>query len=282
MTAGATPRRVIQITVLLLPALAFLFAWFLAPLASFLQLAFESPKGPFHAFRVILESPVYVRVFINSLILATNVMLMCVVLAYPAAYLLSKLKGTLYYIGVYCVLFPLWISVLVRTYSWMLLLERNGPVNRFLQDLGVTDAPVQLMFNDTGVYIGMVHVLLPYALLPIYSSMSRIDGRLLQASDGLGASLLDTFFRVYLPLTMPGVLGGAFFVFLLSLGFFITPALLGGANALTIPMLIESLVNQRLEWSLAAAASILLLGAVIAILAVVARFVPMRAEALKS
>jgi putative spermidine/putrescine transport system permease protein len=211
--AGAASRRVVQIAVLLLPALVFLTAWFLVPLVSFLQLAFEHPQGALHPFRVILESPVYVRVFVNSLILATNVTVICVVLAYPAAYLLSRLKGTLYYVGVYCVLFPLWISVLVRTYSWMLLLERNGPVNRFLQELGVTDAPVQLMFNDTGVYIGMVHVLLPYALLPIYAAMSRIDGRLLQASDGLGASLLDTFFRVYLPLTMPGVLGGAFFVF---------------------------------------------------------------------
>jgi ABC-type spermidine/putrescine transport system permease subunit I len=122
--------------------------------------------------------------------------------------------------------------------------------------------------------IGMVHVLLPYAILPLYGAMSRIDPRLLMASDGLGAGLFDTFRRVYFPLCFPGLAGGAIFVFLLSLGFFITPALLGGISNVTLSMLIEHFVNERLVWSLAAAASFILLGLTLALLFLASRLVP--------
>jgi ABC-type spermidine/putrescine transport system permease subunit I len=121
----------------------------------------------------------------------------------------------------------------------------------------------------------MVHVMLPYAILPLYAAMSRIDRRLLLASDGLGAGLLDTFRFVYFPLSLPGLLGGATFVFLLSLGFFITPALLGGANAVTLSMLIASFVNERLAWDLASAASVVLLALTLVVLGICARFVPL-------
>ncbi len=156
----------------------------------------------------------------------------------------------------------------------MILLERNGPLNRFLVNIGITDKPLSLLFNDTGVMIGMVHVLLPYAILPLYGAMLRIDQRLLMASDGLGAGLMDTFRRVYFPLCLPGLMGGATFVFLLSLGFFITPALLGGSNAITLSMLIASFINDRLAWSLAAAGSLILLVVVLALLAATAKILP--------
>src|SRR5690606_9441349 len=122
------------------------------------------------------------------------------------------------------------------------------------------------------VYVGMIHVLLPYAVLPIYSAMLKVDHRLLQASEGLGASGLMTFVRIYLPLILPGILAGAAFVFLLALGFYITPALLGGLQNLTAAMLIDNFVNERLVWPLAAAASFILLFIVLAILAVMSRF----------
>jgi ABC-type spermidine/putrescine transport system permease subunit I len=121
----------------------------------------------------------------------------------------------------------------------------------------------------------LVHVLLPYAIMPLYAAMVRIDRRLLLASDGLGAGLIDTFRRVYFPLALPGLLGGATFVFLLSLGFFITPALLGGANAITLSMLIASFVTDRLAWSLAAAGSLVLLVVVLALLGLTARLLPL-------
>jgi ABC-type spermidine/putrescine transport system permease subunit I len=136
-----------------------------------------------------------------------------------------------------------------------------------------------LLFNHAGVLIGMVHVLLPYAVLPIYAALARIDPALLRASEGLGASRLTTFRRVLLPLSLRGVATAATFVFLLSLGFFITPALLGGAASMTLSMLIENLVNERLAWALAAAASVVLLGASLLVLAAASRAVPIRALA---
>jgi ABC-type spermidine/putrescine transport system permease subunit I len=157
----------------------------------------------------------------------------------------------------------------------MLLLERNGPINRFLMSLHLIDRPLALLFNNTGVVIGMVHVLLPYMILPLYSAMARVDRRLLLASDGLGAGLFDTFRRIYFPLCLPGLAGGAIFVFLLSLGFFITPSLLGGSNAINLSMLIASFVNDRLAWALAAAASMLLLAAVLIIIGIAARLLPL-------
>ena len=261
-----------QALALLAPLIVFLGASFIFPLAELFRLSLSSPEGTFYAYQEIAGSEVYRRVFINTLILAFNVAVISVVLSYPTAYMLTRLRGFLHAAAIWCLLFPLWISVLVRTFAWILLLERNGPVNQALVGVGLTDQPVAMLFNSTGVYIGMVHVLLPYALLPIYASMRNVDSRLLLASDGLGASPLQTFFRVYLPLTLPGVASGFLLVFLLALGFYITPAVLGGMKNLTIAMLIDLFVTERLVWSLAAAAAFWLLLIVLLLVAVASRF----------
>jgi putative spermidine/putrescine transport system permease protein len=271
-----TARRTLATWLLLLPVLVFLGGCFLAPLAQLLALSLSGKSGMLSAYVELAESEVFVAVFLGTLKLAMTVTVVCVLLAYPTAYLLSRLEGRWLTVALYCVLVPFWISVLVRTFSWMLLLERNGPVNTLLLATGIVRTPVKLLFNDFGVHLGMVHVLLAYAVLPIYAAMLKIDPRLLQASDGLGASAADTFRRIYLPLTLSGVAAGAVFVFLLSLGFYITPALLGGLHNLTVAMLIDNFVNERLVWPLAAAASFLLLAIILAILAVTARFIPLR------
>ena len=279
MTGRAGPAgnqsnaRALMTLGLLAPALLFLITWFLWPLMQLLMLSFSAPAGAFSAYVSLMESAVFRAVFVNTLQLALFVTVICTLLAYPAAWLLTRVQGFWFSLALYCVLVPFWISVLVRTFSWMLLLERNGPVNSFLTKIGATDQPLRLLFNDFGVYLGMVHVLLPYAILPVYAAMLKVDPRLLQASDGLGASGRATFFRVFLPLTLPGVWAGAAFVFLLALGFFITPALLGGPRNLTAAMLIDSFVNERLVWPMAAAASFILLFIVLAVLLVVSRFV---------
>jgi len=267
-------NRGVRAGLLVLPAALFLVLWFGFPLVRLFVLAFMSEEGPFSAFHTLLSSPVYRQVMLYTLILAVVVTAITMALAWPVSYVLTRVSGLAFVLVLYGVLFPFWISVLVRTFSWMLLLERNGPVNRLIVSLGLTDQPLALLFNHTGVVIGMVHVLLPYAVIPLYASMSRIDPRLVMASDGLGAGLLDTFFRVYLPLCVPGIAGGLTFVFLLSLGFFITPALLGGANAMTLSMLISAFVTDRLAWSLAAAGSIVLLALVLIVLALIARLLP--------
>ncbi|MDX6750389.1 ABC transporter permease [Geminicoccaceae bacterium 1502E] len=269
------PRRHLETAFLLSPALVVLAVLFVVPLARLFSLAFTDPAGPLATFAILAESSVYRQVMWNTFLVAIAVTGTCAVLAWPVAYVLSRLKGIWFGIALYGVLFPFWISVLVRTFSWMLLLERNGPLNRLLMSTGLTDAPLSLLFNDIGVMIGMVHVLMPYMILPLYGAMIRIDQRLLLASDGLGAGLVDTFRRIYFPLCLPGLAGGATFVFLLSLGFFITPALLGGANAITLSMLIASFVNDRLAWSLAAAGSLVLLAAVLLILGLTARLLPL-------
>lgn len=270
-----TSRYNLQTALLLGPALLVLAAVFMIPLGRLFTLAFTDPAGTWVPFQILLESSVYRLVLLNTLVVALAVTAICAILAWPVAYVLSRLKGVWFVIALYGVLFPFWISVLARTFAWMLLLERNGPLNRMLVGSGMTDGPVALLFNNTGVVIGMVHVLLPYMILPLYSAMSRIDHRLVLASDGLGASLMNTFRRVYLPLCLPGLAGGAIFVFLLSLGFFITPALLGGANAITLSMLIANFVNDRLAWSLAAAGSLALLGIVLVIMALAAKLLPL-------
>jgi ABC-type spermidine/putrescine transport system permease subunit I len=141
----------------------------------------------------------------------------------------------------------------------MILLGRNGVLNQILLGLGLVSEPVALLYNVPGVLIGMVHVLLPYMVFPIYSAMLRVDRDLLLAAEGLGASSLSVFWRVFLPLTLPGVIAGTALVFILSLGFYITPALLGGGRVIMIAVLIEQQVRQFLEWGFASALSIILL-----------------------
>lgn len=264
-------ERAAALAVLLLPV-AFMLVWFVLPLGQFLAQAFGSDAGPWAPFASLLGTRVYREIFLNTFSLALAVTLAALLIAYPVAFVLARARGAVFQLVLYCVLFPLWVSVLVRTFSWMLILGTNGPINRALVGAGLIEAPLKLLFNDTGVFIGMVHVLTPYAVLPVYTAMRRIDARLVQASDGLGASLLQTFLRVYLPLTLPGVAGGAAIVFLLSLGFFITPALLGGINAISLSMLIEQFVSGNLDWVRAAAASIVLFASVLVILGISARF----------
>lgn len=269
---SATPRALL----LALPALAILSVAFLWPLAKLALLSLSAPGGTLAAYREILGDDIYRHVFANTFVFALVVTAVALVIAYPIAYALTRLSLGWRAALFACVLFPLWISVLVRTFSWMLLLEKNGPINRFLIGSGLIDTPLPLLFNSTGVLIGMVHVLLPYAVLPIYAALVRIDPALLRASEGLGASPVTTFRRVLLPLSARGIATAATFVFLLSLGFFVTPMLLGGSRNLTLSMLIESLVNERLDWPLAAAGSMVLLAASLLILAVAGRFVPVR------
>lgn len=275
MTTRASSRLegAIGTAALAAPAVLIVAAVFLVPLGRLVVLSLSRKTGAFDAYAEILGDPIYGRVFFNTFVFAVAVTVVTLVLAYPVAFALARLSAAWRAALFACVVFPLWISVLVRTFSWMLLLERNGPINRGLAGLGLIDRPLELMFNHTGVLIGMVHVLLPYAVLPIHATLVRIDSKLLLASEGLGASPLRTFVSVLLPLSMRGVATGAVFVFLLSLGFFVTPMLLGGPDSMTLSMLIDGLVNERLDWPLAAAASMVLLAASLIVIALGSRFV---------
>jgi ABC-type spermidine/putrescine transport system permease subunit I len=267
------PRGVVGV-LLLLPAMVVIAVAFVMPLVRLVSMSFSAKSGMLGAYEELLGEDIYWLVLWNTMRLAVVVTTITLALGFAVAMAMSRLSGT-WRIGLFaCVVLPLWISVLVRTFSWMLILEKNGPLNRFLLAGGIIDEPLSFLFNFTGVMIGMVHVLLPYAALPIYAALVKIDPALLRASEGLGASGITTFRRIVLPLATKGIATAATFTFLLSLGFFITPALLGGAKSTTISMLIDTFVNERLAWPLASAASIILLALALGVIAIAARFVP--------
>lgn len=240
----------------LLPLL-FLGLLFLLPVLRLLLLSVEG--GTLQHFHKAVTGELYVTVFLETFRIAAIVTVISLLLAYPVAYVLSTASPRWVLVGLVFLMLPFWTSILVRTYAWMILLGRNGVINQALLAVGLTDKPVALIYNTTGVIIGMVHVLLPYMVFPIYSAMLRVDRDLLRAAEGLGASGWSVFRRVFLPLTLPGVVAGTALVFILSLGFYITPALLGGGKVVMIAVLIEQQVRQFLEWGFAAALSILLL-----------------------
>jgi ABC-type spermidine/putrescine transport system permease subunit I len=157
------------------------------------------------------------------------------------------------------VVLPFFTAFLVRTYAWMVILGRNGLINQVLMNWGIISTPLKLIYNLIGVYIGMVQILLPFMILPVYSVMVGIDRGLMKAGESLGANPFRVFFHIFLPLSLPGVGAGSILVFIISLGFFITPALLGGANDVMISMLIESQVNELLNWGFASALGTILL-----------------------
>jgi ABC-type spermidine/putrescine transport system permease subunit I len=174
------------------------------------------------------------------------------------------------------VLLPFWSSLLVRTFAWQVLLRDTGVINRFLLDLGVINEPLALIRTTGGVIIGMSHILLPFMVLPIYAVMRRIDPEFGRAAANLGASPFASFIRIFVPLSLPGVLAGCLLVFILALGFYITPALLGGLRDQMISQLIVQQIQQRLDWGFGTAMSVLLVVITLIILFISSRMIQLR------
>lgn len=262
---------------LALPALVLFGVFFAFPVISLLRLGVEGGSTTWYA--KALTHPLYVQVFLQTFEIAAAVTVGCLLLGYPVAYLLATTTRFWRMVGFLFILFPFWTSVLVRTYAWMVLLGRNGVINKVLLSMGVIEQPLALMYNFTGVLIGMVHVLLPYMILPLYSALRKVDPNLIQAAEGLGAPRWRVFWRIYLPLTATGIAAGSILVFVLSIGFFITPALLGGGRVVMIAILIQQQVGELLNWNFAAALSGLLLVVTVVIYAVVQMMIERRQRA---
>lgn len=196
---------------------------------------------------------------VRSIGIAVLVTILCLVIGFPIAMMLASTSGYLRNVLLVCVVLPFWTSILIRTTAWIVLLQREGVVNDLLIALGITDDPVRLMFSRTGVLVAMTHVLLPFMILPIYSTMKSFPIGYLRASLSLGASPLRTFIKVFLPLVSPGVNSGCVLVFVLALGFYITPALVGGASDQMYSYVIAYHTTTSLNWGLAAALSLVLL-----------------------
>jgi putative spermidine/putrescine transport system permease protein len=200
-----------------------------------------------------------------------------VILGYSIAYAMANVAETTRHWMMLFILISFWISVLVRTFSWIMLLGRNGLLNNGLIEAGLISQPIPFVRNELGVLIGMVHYMIPYAVLPILAAMQGIDRRVLQASRNLGARPEQTFWRVYLPLTKPGIIAGALLVFILSLGFYVTPAILGGGKVLMVAEYISVQILVTLKWGTAAMLAVVMLASVLALLYILSRFMKLSA-----
>lgn len=264
---------------LLTPAITMLALLFIAPLFWFFVNVFSQEKSVSdlagHFVEVLTSRPVMIALITTNWIclLVTGVALL---VGYPIAYYLANRTGWRFALVLFCIIVPYFTSVIVRTYSWMVLLGRNGIINHALRSVGLTDAPLPLLYNKTGILIGMTYVLLPYMILTLYAAMRGIDSSLTRAAFGLGASRIYTFRRVYFPLSLHGVISGSLIVFILAIGFFLTPALMGGPGDVMIAMLIERSVEITLDWTTAAMMSIVLLAVTLVLYGVYYRLTDVR------
>jgi putative spermidine/putrescine transport system permease protein len=221
------------------------------------------------------ENAVHVDVLIRTFVVSASVTLICLLLGYPLAALIARSKGVVANTLLILVLLPFWTSLLVRTSAWVVLLQSRGVVNSALIWAGLIDPahPLELIYNRIGVLVAMTHILLPFMVLPIYSVMRSIPPVYLRAASSLGAPPVAAFWRVYLPMSMPGVSAGALLVFILALGYYITPALVGGPRDQMVSYFIAYYSNQVTNWGMAAALSAILLVAVLVLYAVYNRIV---------
>lgn len=223
--------------------------------------------------RMAPDQRVFGRILLRTFEISAIVTVLCLLLGYPLAYWLSTLPARSANVLMILVLVPFWTSILVRVAAWIVLLQREGLVNKALMSLSLIDEPLALLFNRTGVVIAMVHILLPFMILPLYSVMKTVPPSYLRAAVSLGSAPLAAFFRVYVPQTWPGVGAGGLLVFILSLGYYVTPALLGGANDQMLSYYIAQYTNVDVNWGMACALGTLLLVATLALYAVYRRVV---------
>ena len=218
------------------------------------------------------DQAVYIRVFGRTFLIATIVTLATLALAFPLSYLMTNIRPTLAGIVLVLVLLPFWTSILVRTAAWTVILQKYGLLNDLLLWLGITSERLELMYSRTGLIIAMTHIQLPFTLLPIYSVMRSVQPSQLRAAQSLGGRPFTVFWRVYLPQVMPGVLAGCLLTFILCLGYYITPVLIGGASDQLISNFIANYVNVELNWEMAAALSFVLLASTLGLYVTMTRY----------
>ena len=270
--SGGNKRRFNSWAWLVLPGMLFLIAFFVVPIAGMAVRSFTDP-GP-ENYLIFVKSGLYARVLWTTIRTAFVVTLVCLLLGYPYAYVMLKVGPKLTAVLGVLVLLPFWSSILVRTYAWTVLLQDSGIINSALKSLGVISQPLQLMRNDLGVTIGMSHILLPYMVFPIYAVMTRISPDLVPAAQSLGAPPYRAFLRVFWPQSVPGVAAGVLLVFVLSLGFFITPALLGSPSNTMFSVLVVNEVSQMLQFGRGSALAVVLLLVTLVLLWFGRRFLP--------
>lgn len=267
-------------TLLAILPIAFLVVFFLVPLIVVsLRSVTEFPKPTGDAlanYARFFASAANLRVMGNTFWVAVLSTVVCLALGYPYAYLMNIVPPRVAGLLLIAVLLPFWSSLLVRTYAWEVILRDTGIINTFLLNSRVIEEPIPLIRTTLGVMLGMSQILLPFMVLPIYAVMRRIDPEYVKAAANLGAPPFAAFRRVFLPLSLPGVAAGALLVFVLALGFYITPALLGSPKDTMMSQFIASAVQQRLDWGIASTMAVILMALTLAVLFVASRFIRLR------
>lgn len=261
-------RRAMPV-LLVAPLLVYMLVFYALPVLAMLLRSVSDPAWTLAHYTALLDDTVFAKTFWTTFNTSIIVTFGCLILGYPVAMGLVRAK-TMAPLILIVILLPFWTSVLVRSYAWMVLLGRHGLVNEALLALGMIDRPIRILNTPLATQIAMIHILLPYMILPIANALRQIDPSLLRAAAGLGATPSMAFRQVVLPLSMPGVAAGTLLVFVMALGFYITPAMVGGPRDITLSMLIAQQVDQ-LNWAYAATLSAVLLVTALAVLAVARR-----------
>lgn len=251
-------KDVVQRTWLLWPALLLLLAFFLIPSVDIVRSSVMDPEFTTEHFERMVDRKVYMAVFWKTLQLSLLIAVLAAFLGFPAAYFISQQSRKIQFLLIFLIFVPMWMSILIRSYAWMVMLGRDGVVNTALLGMGLIETPARMLYTSGAVWVGMLQILLPIQIVTCYSAMTEIDMTVVRAARILGASPAQAMRRVFLPLSFDGTLTGAIIVFMLSMGFFITPALLGGPGDRLLANLIEFQV-ERLNWGFASALGLLLL-----------------------
>ena len=269
-------RNQVNYWVLVAPALFVMVVFYIWPLVNIFFISVNEPALGLGNFARAMDSSPVRTSFLITFRVAFLTTFFCILLGYIVAYGVINIAHRVRPLMIALILLPFWVSVLIRSFSWLVLLGRSGVVNDALIDNGLIASPLKLMHNEFGVVLAMVHVMLPFAVLPMVANMRGINPAYVDAARGLGASEWTAFWHVYVPQTKPGTLSAALLVFVLSLGFFITPALLGGGRVLMISEYITYQIQEFLNWGLGSALSVILLIATAMVLAISAKFVNLK------
>ncbi|MGE0714418.1 MAG: ABC transporter permease [Alphaproteobacteria bacterium] len=256
---------------LVLPAMVFIALVFVVPLARIGWISVSEPSLSLGNFRHLFSEELYYRVLGRTFAVALAVTTACLVIAYPIAYYAATRRGWLGKALLLAAVLSFWLSFLVRTYAWLVILGNRGPLIGFLEGIGVQSP--RILFTTTATVIGMIHILLPFMVLALYAVMAKIDSNYPRAALSLGASPTRAFWMVYFPLSLPGVVNGCMLVFIFCLGFYVTPALLGGPRDLLIAGLIAFEIQEVLDWGIASAMAVVLLAVTASVLTLYDRLV---------
>ncbi|MBL0371435.1 ABC transporter permease [Rhizobium sp. KVB221] len=275
--------RRLQLTLLLGPVTGFLAVFFLVPLIIMVAISFMAPGlyggveysyypdnyGRIFGFADPMfeeYDPVYLAIFLRSIRIAVITVVLSLVVCYPAAFMIARMPEKWKNFCLFLITLPFFASVIVRLFIWVLILRPTGFINAILLGIGIIDRPLELIYTDGAIILGMVYVFIPFMFMPLYASIEKLDWTLIQASEDLGAGPIRTFFRIILPLTMPGIIGGSIIVFIPALGNFVVPTLLGGAKVQMLGNLIEQQFLSARNWPFGSALAMMVMGTMLVVL----------------